>query len=134
MQDLGKRKKVLNQHLNCVSNWLEEEGISKNSNLGKEFLKQTKELIENNYEVRELKELKTNISKGELKVENILDLTMKVNCKNKEEAKLIEKEIRNFTRRIKHIRTKGSRGQFNYETSVVNLENGKIKKTIINKR
>jgi len=39
-----------------MATWLEEENIDRNSNLGKELLKQTRELIMQHYEIRKLKE------------------------------------------------------------------------------
>lgn len=46
---------LLNKHLNEVSDWLRESAIDPESNLGREMLKQTKEIITQHYEIREIK-------------------------------------------------------------------------------
>ncbi|NFO72352.1 hypothetical protein FDC51_19935 [Clostridium botulinum] len=53
---------ILKKHLNDMEIWLEEENINRNSNLGKELLKQTRELIVQHYEIRELREKTTKLN------------------------------------------------------------------------
>ncbi|WP_461614335.1 hypothetical protein [Clostridium sp. Marseille-QA1073] len=55
------KNRLLEEHLEEMATWLEEENIDKNSNLGKELLKQTRELIMQHYEIRKLKEKTTQI-------------------------------------------------------------------------
>lgn len=54
--DSTQRKVLLDSHLKDVSKWMADSNINPESEFGKEFLKQTKELIEQHYEIRELKE------------------------------------------------------------------------------
>lgn len=61
MKEMIVKKEVLKNHLEDMSGWLEEEGIDRDSNLGKELLKQTRELIEQHYEIRDLKEKTTQL-------------------------------------------------------------------------
>lgn len=46
---------LLNKHLSEVSDWLRESAIDPESNLGRELLKQTEEIITQHYEIREIK-------------------------------------------------------------------------------
>lgn len=54
--DIKQRKELLDAHLREVSKWMKNSNIDPTSEFGQEFLKQTKELIEQHYEVKELKE------------------------------------------------------------------------------
>ncbi|EPY2295881.1 hypothetical protein ACXATC_003551 [Clostridium sporogenes] len=53
----NQKHAILKKHLNDMEIWLEEENINRNSNLGKELLKQTRELIIQHYEIEELKKI-----------------------------------------------------------------------------
>ncbi|ENK0837080.1 hypothetical protein AB2Z22_000386 [Clostridium botulinum] len=53
----NQKHAILKKHLNDMEIWLEEENINRNSNLGKELLKQTRELIVQHYEIEELKKI-----------------------------------------------------------------------------
>lgn len=49
----------------------------------------------------------------------VLDLTLKINCKNEEEVNSIKKEVAKFKRRIAHIKNR----PLNYEATITNFEN-----------
>nr|DAK04226.1 MAG TPA: hypothetical protein [Caudoviricetes sp.] len=53
----NQKHAILKKHLNDMEIWLEEENINRNSNLGKELLKQARELIIQHYEIEELKKI-----------------------------------------------------------------------------
>ncbi|NFF68920.1 hypothetical protein FDF18_02615 [Clostridium sporogenes] len=65
----SQRDAILKKHLNDMEIWLEEENINRNSNLGKELLKQTRELIVQHYEIEELK--KETAQENNLRAVNI---------------------------------------------------------------
>ncbi|AFK87449.1 MULTISPECIES: hypothetical protein [Thermoanaerobacterium] len=63
MEEIKQRKELLDIHLKEVSKWMEDSNIDPTSEFGQEFLKQTKELIEQFYEIKELKGRVTALEK-----------------------------------------------------------------------